>query len=217
MTTFLVLITIALGISLVLIIKKVNFPKLEKVIKCISFYSLIGIIICAILLAFDFRLKGKYSTSIIGLTFLLSTILLFGLTKNTRSKILSGILTIPIFVFGILSLIWETAFVFFYLIALPFQPPIAKFEMNDNHSVEVRVGGFLACGESLVITKSSFGILDKQKYVGNSSCVIGINKIETLEFKENKVEFLIYHNGQTEFENPYKYQVEIKNVSHEKP
>jgi len=89
---------------------------------------------------------------------------------------------------------------------------MAKSEINDNHNVEVRIGGFLACGESLVITESKFGILDKQQYVGNNSCVTGIDKIETIEFKENNVEFLIYHDGKTEFENPYKYQPEIKNV-----
>jgi ABC-2 type transport system permease protein len=100
-------------------------------------------------------------------------------------------------------------FVFFYLIALPFQPPMAKSEINEKYNVEVRVGGFFACGESLVITKSEFGILDKLQYVGNNSCVTGINKIETLEFKENKVEFLIYHDGKTEFENPYKYQPDV--------
>jgi ABC-2 type transport system permease protein len=97
---------------------------------------------------------------------------------------------------------------FFYLIVLPFEPPIAKFEINQNHNVEVRVGGFLACGESLVITKTQFGILDKQQYVGNNSCVTGIDKIETLEFKENNVVFLIYHDGKNEFENPYKYEAE---------
>jgi len=82
MTTFIVLMTIFSGISLVLILKKYDFPKLEKVVRKISFYSLIGILICVVLLIFDFRLKGKYTTSIIGLTFLLSTILLFGLTKK---------------------------------------------------------------------------------------------------------------------------------------
>jgi ABC-2 type transport system permease protein len=212
MTTFLVLITIFSGISLVLILTKSDFPNLEKVIKKSSIYSLIGILICTVLLIFDFRLKGKYTTTIIGLTFLLSTILLFGLTKKKLTKVLSGILTIPMFVFGILSLIWEMPIVFFHLIALPFQPPFAKSEINNNHNVEVRVGGFMACGESLVITKSQFGILDKQQYVGNNSCVTGITKIETIEFKENKMEFLIYHDGKTEFENPYKYQPEIKNV-----
>ena len=195
-----------------LIFKRYDFPKLEKTIRKISFYSLIGILICIVLLVFDFRLKGKYTTSIIGLIFLLSTILLFGLTKKNLTRILSGILTIPIFIFGISSLFSEIGFVFFYLITLPFQAPMAKSEINKNHNVEVRIGGFLACGESLVITKSQFGILDKQQYVGNNSCVTGIDKIETIEFEENNVEFLIYHDGKTEFENPYKYQPEIKNV-----
>ncbi len=56
---------------------------------------------------------------------------------------------------------------------------------------EVRVGGFMACGESLVITESKLGILDKQKYVGNNSCVTGINKIETKKFNNNVADFLI--------------------------
>jgi predicted membrane protein len=212
MTIFIVLITIFSGVSLVLNFIKYDFPKLEKVIYKISLYSLIGILICVMFLVFDLRLKGKYTTSIIGLIFLLSTILLFGFTKKRLAKIMSGILTIPIFVMGILSPFSDMGFVFFYLITLPFQPPLAKSEINEDHNVEVRVGGFLACGESLVITKSQFGILDKQQYVGNNYCVTGIEKIDTIEFKENKVEFLIYHDGKTEFENPYKYQTEIKNV-----
>ena len=212
MTTFIILTTTFSVISLVLILKKSDFPKFEKVIKKISFYSLIGILICVVLLVFEYRLKGKYTTSIIGLTFLLSTILLFGLTKKNLIKIFSGVLTIPILVFGILGSFSQIGLVFFYLITLPFQSPIAKFEINKNYNVEVRIGGFMACGESLVITKSKFGILDKQQYVGNNACVTGINKIETKEFKENNVEFLIYHNGKTEFENPYKYQPEIKNI-----
>ncbi len=191
---------------------KANFPKWEKVIKKISFYSLIGIIICILLLVFDFRFKGAYTNTIIGLTFVLSTILLFGLTKNTGTKVLSGILTIPMLLFGILSLIWEMPIVFFYLLAMPFQPPIAKFGINNKHNVEVRVGGFMACGESLFITESTAIFLDKIKHVRNNSCVTGIHKIETLKFDKNKAKFLIYHDGQTEFENPYTYQPEIKNV-----
>ena len=164
------------------------------------------------LLILDFRFKGKYTTTIIGLTFLISTIILFGLTKKTRTKILSGFLTIPLVIFGISSLIWEMPIIFFYLLAMPFHPPKAKFEIDKNHNIEVRDGGFMACGESLFITESTLLILDKIKHVGNNSCVIGINKIETLSFKEKDVEFLIYHDGKTEFENPYKYQPEIKNV-----
>ena len=212
MTEFLILIAALLGISLVLILTKSDFPKLEKTIKRISSYSLIGIIVCSLLLTFDLRFKGKYTTTFIGLTFLISTVILFGLTKKTGTKILSGILTIPLAIFGISSLIWEVPIVFFYLLAMPFHPPKAKFEIDKKHNIEVRNGGFMACGESLFVTESTLLILDKLKHVGNNSCVTGINKVETINFKENEVEFLIYHDGKTEFENPYKYQPEIKNV-----
>jgi ABC-2 type transport system permease protein len=212
MTNFLVLIAVLLIISLVLILTKSDFPKLEKIIKRISFYSLIGIIVCSIFLVFDLRFKGKYTTTILGLTFLISTVILFGLTKKTGTKIYSGILTIPLAIFGVSSLIWEMPIIFFYLLAMPFHPPKAKFEIDKKHNIEVRDGGFMACGESLFITETTVLIMDKLKHVGNNSCVTGINKIETLEFKEDKADFLIYHDGKTEFKNPYKYQTEIKNV-----
>jgi hypothetical protein len=212
MITFLILITIAFAISSILLLTKNDFPKIEKILKRISFYSFIGVAISLLLLIFEFRLKGTYTTPIIALTFVVSTILLFGLTKNTLTKVLSGLLTIPFFVFGILSLIWELPIAFFNLIALPFEPPMAKFIINENHNVEVRVGGFFACGESLVVTKTMLAILDKQKYVGNNSCVRGIHKIETIELNEHNAEFLIHHDGETEFDNPYKYKAEIKNV-----
>ncbi|SHJ27847.1 hypothetical protein [Aquimarina spongiae] len=212
MTTFLALLTIFLGISLVLILTKSDFPKLEKVIKRISFYSLIGILICSLLLVFDLRVKGKYTITIIGLTFLLSTILLFGLAKKLQTKIVSGVLTIPITIFGVLSLVWEMPIIFFYLLAMPFHPPKEKFEIDKKHNIEVRNGGFMACGESLFITESTIFILDKTKHVGNNLCATGINKIEALHFEENKIEFLIHHDGKTEFENPYTYQPEIKNM-----
>ncbi|WP_299119468.1 hypothetical protein [uncultured Winogradskyella sp.] len=212
MTTFLVLIIIALVINLFLIIKKVNFPKLEKIMRKISFYSLVGIVICIILLLFDFRLKGKYTIPTIGLVFLISTILLYGLTKNSLYKNLSGILTIPIFILGILSPIMEGPIAILYLIAMPFQPSLVKSKINENYSVEIRDDGILPCSESLVITESTFLIFDKQRNLGNNFCVTGIIKIETLVLDKNKVEFLIYHDGQTKRENPYKYEAEIKNV-----
>lgn len=211
MIIYLVLITLTLVISLMLTIKKVSFPKLEKSIRKISFYSLMVILICVILLLFDFRLKGKYTVSIIGLIFLTSTILLYGLTKNNLYKILSGILTVPIFILGIVSPFIEGPIAILYLIAMPFQPPLVKSEINQNYNVEIRDDGFLPCTESLVITKSKFWIFDKQKNLENNFCLTGIIKIKALVLNENKVEFLIYHDGQTKQENPYKYEVEINN------
>ncbi|WP_299611472.1 hypothetical protein, partial [uncultured Aquimarina sp.] len=59
--------------------------------------------------------------------------------------------------------------IFFYLLAMPFHPPKAKFDLNKKHNIEVRDGGFMACGESLFITESTMLILDKIKYVGNNA------------------------------------------------
>ncbi len=212
MTRFLVVVAIFLGISLLLILTKSNFPKLERVIKRVSLYSLIGVLICAFLSFFDLTLKGNYTKTSIGLSFLLSTILLFGLTKKIQTKIISGIITIPVAIAGISSLIWEMPIIVFYLLAMPFHPPKATFEIDKKHTIEIRNGGFMACGESLFIMESTALIMDKIKYIGNNHCVTGISKIETLEFKENEAEFLIYHDGKTEFENPYKYQSKIKTM-----
>ena len=54
---------------------------------------------------------------------------------------------------------------------------LSKSKINQNYRVELRVVGFMACGEKL-------------------------------EFKENNVELLIYHDGKTGIENPYKYSAE---------
>jgi ABC-2 type transport system permease protein len=212
MLIYLMLISVALAISLFLTFKKVNFPKLEKVIRKISLYSLIIILICVILSLFDIRLKWTYATSIIGLIFLLSTIILYGITKNKLYKNLSGALTIPLIILGILSPFIEGPIALLYLIAMPFQPPIVKSEINETYSVEIRDDGFLPCTESLIILESKFWIFDKQQNLGTNFCLTGINKIEPLIVNKNKVEFLIYHDGQTKRENPYKYKAEIKNV-----
>lgn len=83
---------------------------------------------------------------------------------------------------------------------------------SKNHNIEVSNGGFMACGESLYITESNMLILDKKHHIGNVFCVTGINKIETLEFNEKEIVFLIYHDGKTDFENPYQYKSETENI-----
>ena len=210
MTLFLTLIGISLSTSVLLMLIKPELPKVENIVSKISWYSFIGVVLCSVLLFFDLRLKGRYTASIIGLTFITSTILLFGLTQKPLRTLLTGIIAVPNFIFGILSIFLEGPLVFFYLMAIPFEYPMAKFEIDSSHNVEVRVGGPFACGESLTLTRSTLGVLDKQYYLGNSLCVTGIDQIETKLINENEVEFLIYHDGKREFESPYRYRTEIK-------
>ena len=68
-----------------------------------------------------------------------------------------------------------------------------------------------ATPEIINITQTRFLIFDKEVYHIENLCLIGINKIETIKFDDKHTEFLIYHNGENDSENPYKYQMERKN------
>lgn len=72
--------------------------------------------------------------------------------------------------------------------------------------------GFLACGEIIRITKTKFGIFEKEIFYDNNQCLIGITKVETVRIDKNGAEFLIYHNKEQNTENPYKYEIENKNM-----
>lgn len=209
MTLFISLIVLALGVSGVLLFTKTNFPKAEKLLTRMAFFSLVGIILCVVLLSNDLRPKGAYTSGIIGMVFLLTTLILFGLSKRTTTKIWSSLITIPIFICCLLSLFDKGYLFFFYLLALPFKPPIATYDVDKTHQVEVRDGGFMACGESLVLTESTCFLFDKQRYAGDTHCVTNIHKVETVAFDENKATFLIYHDDSRKVENPYTYETEF--------
>ena len=116
MTLFISLIVLALGVSGVLLFTKTNFPKAEKLLTRMAFFSLVGIILCVVLLSNDLRPKGAYTSGIIGMVFLLTTLILFGLSKRTTTKIWSSLITIPIFICCLLSLFDKGYLFFFYLL-----------------------------------------------------------------------------------------------------
>lgn len=89
---------------------------------------------------------------------------------------------------------------------------LKEFRVNDNIKIIVSTGGFLSCGEIIRITQTKFGLFDKEVHYESSLCLRGIEKIETTKIDNKHAEFLIFHNGQFDSENPYKYDVERKNV-----
>jgi hypothetical protein len=88
---------------------------------------------------------------------------------------------------------------------------VNEFRIDDTNKISVTTGGFLACGENINITQSRLGIFDKEVFRVDNLCLKGIYKIETSTLDEKHAEFLIYHNGQYDSENPYKYYMERKN------
>jgi hypothetical protein len=144
-----------------------------------------------------YRLKGLYTFSTISLTFIVSTFAYLVIFKITKKKILTAFLLTPLLVVAGLTLILGQL--------------VYERQLDDNYRISVTSGGFLACGEIINITQSKFGIFDKQVFHIGDLCLSGIAKIETIELDDKHAEFLIYHNGQLDSENPYKYDVERKN------
>jgi ABC-2 type transport system permease protein len=177
---------------------KTTFPKVEKLIRRILISTTILFLTFMVFEFNGYKLKGLYSFSIISWIFIVSTILFFALFKNNKKKILTVFLLTPIIVLSILTLI--------------FGQVVYEQKIDQNTKISVSTGGFLACGENISITQTRLVIFDKDVFYFDNSCLIGIDKIETVKLDDKNAEFLIYHNGQYDSENPYKYEVERKNL-----
>nr|WP_319401675.1 hypothetical protein [uncultured Carboxylicivirga sp.] len=198
MEAILIFIIAIVGLNCIPLLIKKQIPKLEKIISRILILTTITSLIFTTLLFIDYRLKGIYSNSIIGLTFIFSCLLFFSIVKYSRKKILKVILLLPLIIVSIYTLL--------------FGETLYEYRINDTYKIETFIGGFLACGENIKMTKSEFGILERSIYRDNNICLKGIYKIESLELNENHLELLIYHDGEMDSENPYSYEIKNKNV-----
>lgn len=198
MTAIIIFIGLIVVLNCIPLFTKTNFPKTEKVIVRILIASAILLLIFTILGFNGYRLKGIYTLPAIGLTFILSTLLYFVLFRNTKKKILTVLILIPLIVLSTFTLLFGRI--------------LKEFRVYDNTKIIVTTGGFLSCGEIISITQTKFGVFDKEVLYESSLCLRGISKIVTTKIDDKHAEFLIFHNGEFDSENPYKYDVERKNV-----
>ena len=198
MTAIIIFIGLIVGLNCIPLFTKKYFPKTEKVIVRILIASTILFLTFAIFEFNGYKLKGLYAFPTIGLTFIITTLLYFVLVKNTKKKILTVFILTPLIVLSIYTLLFARI--------------LKEFRVNDNTKIIVTSGGLLSCGEIISITQTKFGLFDKEVHYESSLCLQGIEKIETKKIDDKHAEFLIFHNGQYDSENPYKYDVERKNV-----
>lgn len=197
MTAILIFLGLIIGLNCIPLLTKTNFPKAEKVIVKILVVTIILFLTFTILQFNGYRLKGQYTFMTIGLTFIGLTVTYFALFKNTKKKMLTVFLLTPLLVVSIFILV--------------FGQVLKEFNINDNTKIIVTTGGLLSCGELIYITQTKFGLFDKEVHYESSLCLREIKKIETVKLDNRHAEFLIYHNGEMDSENPYKYDVERKN------
>jgi hypothetical protein len=181
MKAIIIFIGLIIGLNCIPLLIKTTFPTVEKVIVRVLFASTILFLLSTIFEFSGYRLKGLYTFSTISWTFIISTILIFALFKNSEKKILTVFLLTPLVVLIILTPILGEL--------------VYEKRIDETYKISVTTGGFLACGEIINITQTKFGIFDKQVFHIGDLCLIGINKIETIKLDEKHAEFLIYHNG----------------------
>lgn len=198
MTAILIFIGLLIGLNCIPHLTKKTFPTVEKLIGRILIVTTILFLTFMVFEFNGYKLKGLYSFSIISWLFIVSTILFFALFKNTKKKILTVFLLTPLIALSILTLILGRV--------------VYEQKIDETNKISVSTGGFLACGEIINITQTRFWIFDKEVFHIDNLCLVGINKIEITKLNDKHAEFLIYHNGKYDSENPYKYYVDRKNV-----
>ncbi|WMI68203.1 hypothetical protein [Mangrovimonas sp. YM274] len=198
MTSILIFFGILIGLNLIPELIKKEYPKTEKMISRIVLISSLSFLILVLLSFIEIKLKGLYTNSIIGLTFLISSLIYIATKKNTKNKMVSIVFLFPLI---LVSLYFQF-----------FNKNLGTYKINDELNIKISQEGFLACGEIIRLTKSSLLIFEKELIYDSSQCLRGINRIETIEFNDKRAEFLIYHNGEMDSENPYHYEIENKNV-----
>lgn len=197
MTVITIFVVLIIGLNCIPLLAKTDFPKTKKVVVRILLTSTILFVTFTFLGFLGYRLKSLYSVPPINLIFIFSTILYFVTFKNTKRKILA--------VFTL------TPFIVLSLLTLTFWRVVNEFKIDQTNGIIITAGGFLACGENITVVQSRFGIFYKEIFNVNNLCLKGIHKIETLKHDENHSVFLIYHDGEYDSENPFKYSVERKN------
>jgi ABC-2 type transport system permease protein len=176
---------------------KFSSPKSEKLIgKLLVIYSIL--FLTFFLFSYNgFRLKGQFTFNIIAILFISITIFYFLIFKNTIFKVLltTFVLT-PLLVVSVFTLL--------------FGQKLKEFDFDNNKKIIVTNGGFLSCGEIIHITETQFLMFDKEIYYESSLCLQGIEKIEVEKSYNSQIEYLIYHDGKMDSENPYKYEFDIR-------
>jgi ABC-2 type transport system permease protein len=197
MIAILIFILIIIGFNLIPGLTKKRFPKTEKQIERLLIYITIAFLILIVLSFNGIKLKGVYSNLIVGIIFIITSLLYFAINKNTTRKVISIVVLIPL-------ILCSFYFQFFY-------QNLGRYKVNDDLDIVVSREGFLACGEIIRLTTSKFIIFDQQLNYDSSECLRGIYKVETIEINKKNARFLIYHSGELDSENPYNY--EIKNIN----
>lgn len=144
---------------------------------------------------FELEPRGAYTKQVISLLLAIQTIISFGILRNTWRKIGFIVIALPM--------------LFIQAVYFPLGMTGHSLQLSNNRSVETVSSGFLGCGESIRLIEYKYLFFKKELYSNNSLCLTGIYKLEAGS-SDNEV--LIYHSGEFDLENPYRFVLPINGV-----
>jgi hypothetical protein len=194
MIAILIFISVLIGLNIIPELINKELPKTQKRILKILIISTLFFLALTIMSFMGYWLKSLFLNLIIKFIFILTSFIYFVTVQNTRRKLITSLLIIPLIIFSFCSMILSKT----------------VYSYNNDLNILVTSEGFLACGEIIRLTKTEFGIFEKELIYDSNQCLRGIKKIETVRFNKYEAEFLIYHNGEMDSENPYNYKIENK-------
>ena len=197
MILIIIFLIIVIGLNLIPQFSSKHFPKTESFISKILIAYSLGYVFISILEFSGYQLKGAFSYKLLSIIFIAVCIVYFVIVKNTKKKLITVVLLIPLILISFISII---------LINALYQNSITK-----QHKIQTNVTGIMSCGESIRLTETSYLLFDKIIYRDDSLCLRGIDKIETIHFDANSGTFLIHHDGEMNSENPLEYTIQNSN------
>ncbi|HEY0066172.1 MAG TPA: hypothetical protein VGB46_02380 [Flavisolibacter sp.] len=187
MTVLLILTTVSFLLSAWFLSRKQKPKSLESVVVIIHFTALLLFVITVVLLSQNLRFAGQCTNSLIAVAFLVSGIILFGLTTSKIIKVYSGLIAIPALLAEVSLLLGVTPVSFLAVIVfLMFAPPRHKERVNDTYSLEVRQGGLMASPNRFSLLQRK-GLFDKEIPLSKSNEYYkDISRLEVISFVEDK-------------------------------
>lgn len=188
MKSVILLILISLLISACLIWKKLQNKIVARIIGIVHFIFLTLAVFCLVLLVNGYRFNGQYTNSLVGISFIITGILLFGITRLVILKIYSGFIAIPSLIMEIGLLFMPNGFMLpFIIVSLLYQPPYLVEKIDKQYNIEIHQG-FMGPPNIIYLTnKKSFLFRKQTRMQAKGEILSHVKSIKILKFNNDSM------------------------------
>ncbi|TAE62382.1 MAG: hypothetical protein EAY68_08725, partial [Bacteroidetes bacterium] len=170
---------------------KKRFPKTEKGIQIAILITALLYILFTVANMYGYKIKGRYTHTVTTYLFWLSSLAYFVLVENTKLKLLSIFLVVPIWIITFFS--------------ITFGRQVYQTKIDDDYRLIISSGGWLTCGEPIYITQTQYLFFNKEIKTVGELCLKGVYRVDVKKINEDGFELFFYSSELTSQENPIRF------------